>query len=336
MRVKEVAPSSILATMVFVAAITMAEAMATAQPRAPIVADPPTLVPGDTWTVRYSGGARGTRKFLKEERGVLVFETLQTWEGGGTSQGLLHLSRNLSVVRMLDAGGAELRRFDPHSLGLHFPLGVGKRWKGRCQRFDEGRLVGTYVGTYKVVGVEAVTTPAGTFQALRVEGQTYEVQAPTRLWRFTHWYAPEVRMEVRLRAVEPDGSATELELVEFRPAGYTRPPASFSGSEAFLGVWEGYWREIILATNLTVEKIEGDTASVIYWRGAYRFPGLARPSQQRVLGKFLDEKTLRLEVWDDATQRWAEVTYTLNNDGTLTGKWSSGGGVANATLKKEQ
>lgn len=336
MRTNEVTPSSVLAAMVFVAAITMAEAIAPAQTQGPNVADSPTLVPGDTWTIGYSDGSRGKRKFLKEEAGVLVFEVSQTWRDGGTSQGLLHLTRDLSVVRMLDAGGTELRRFNPHSLGLQFPLAVGKEWQESCQRFDEGRLVGTYVGAYKVVGIEAVAGPAGTFQTFRVEGQTYELQAPTRLWRFTHWYAPEVRMEVKLQAVEPDGSGTQFELVEFQPAGHIRPPVAFSAPEAFLGVWEGHWREMILATKLTVEKIEGDTALVIYWRGAYLFPGLQRPRQQRVEGKFLDEKTLKLEIWDDAGQRWAEVTYTLNSDGTLTGRWSSGGGVANATLKKEQ
>ncbi len=65
------------------------------------------------------------------------------------------------------------------------------------------------------------------------------------------------------------------------------------------------------------------------------FRGLQRPSQQRVEGKFLDEKTLRLDIWDDAGERWAEMTYTLNSDGTLTGQWSSGGDVQHATLQKQ-
>ena len=336
MRVRGVAQSGILVALAFVAAMTMVEATATAGAEGLIVADSPILMPGDAWTVRYSDGARGTRNFLKEEAGILVFEVAQTWRDGGTSQGFLYLTQDLAIVRMLDAGGAEIRRFDPHSLGLQFPLAVGKQWSGTCRRFDQGRLVGTYAGAYKVAGVETVTTPAGTFQTFRVEGQTHELRAPTRLWHFTHWYAPEVRMEVRLRAEEPDGSVTEFELVEFRPAGHTRSPAPFSASKAFLGVWEGYWREIILATKLTVEKIEGDTASVIYWRGAYRFPGLARPSQQRVVGKFTDEKTLRLEVWDDAAERWAEATYTLETDGTLTARWSSAGFALSATLRKEE
>jgi len=168
-----------------------------------------------------------------------------------------------------------------------------------------------------------------------VEGETYESQDPTRRWSFIHWYAPDARMEVKFQAVEPDGSVTHYELVEFRPAGTARPPAPL-GLEAFLGIWEGHWREMVLATKLIVEKIEGDTASVIYWRGAFVFPGLQRPSRRRGEGRFLDEKTLKLEVWDDATERWAEAIYTLNSDGTLNGTWRSGDIVATATLKKLQ
>ena len=102
-----------------------------------------------------------------------------------------------------------------------------------------------------------------------------------------------------------------------------------------LGVWEGYWKEMILATRLTVERIEGDIVTAVYWRGAYIFPGLQKPSQQRIEGRFLDEKTLRFEVWDDANNRWAEATYTMTGDGTLTATWKSGGIVATALLKKE-
>ena len=73
----------------------------------------------------------------------------------------------------------------------------------------------------------------------------------------------------------------------------------------------------------------------MYWQGTDTSPGLQRPSQQRVEGKFLDAKTLRFEIWDDANSRWAEATYTLNNDGTLTGAWKSGGIAATGVLKKE-
>lgn len=144
-------------------------------------------------------------------------------------------------------------------------------------------------------------------------------------------------MEVKLAAMEPDLSVTEVELVEFQPAGHVSlpPPGDREVSEAFLGLWEGHWKEMVLATRLTVERIEGDTVTAVYWRGAYIFPGLQRPSQQRVEGKFLDAKTVRFEVWDDANQRWAEAIFTLNSDGTLTGAWKSGGVAATGVLKKE-
>lgn len=326
-----------LGARVSAATLILALTGASALAQAPPVADQPTLVPGDTWTVRYSDGTRATKTFLREDAGVLVFEVSQTSQRGGASRGRLHLTRDLSTVRMLDAGGTELQRFDPHSLGLQFPLTVGKEWQGTCRRFDEGRDAGTFAGAYKVTAIETVTVLAGTFRAFRVEGQTYEVRAPTKQWRFVHWYAPDARMEVKLAAMEPDLSVTEVELVEFQPAGHVSLPVRGTKemAEAFLGIWEGHWKEMVLATRLTVERIEGDTVTAVYWRGAYIFPGLQRPSQQRVEGRFLDARTVRFEIWDDANSRWAEATYTLNNDGTLSGTWKSGSVAATGILKKE-
>ena len=319
------------------AALVLVGTAATAQTSAPAITDAPSLTPGDAWTLRYSDGTRASKKFLREDARILVFEVSQTSQGRGASQSLLHLTRDLSTVRLLDAAGVELQRFDPHSLGLQFPLTVGKVWQGTSQRFDAGKDAGTFVGTYKVAGIETVTVPAGTFRAFRVEGQTYEIRAPTKPWRFVHWYAPDVRMEVKLQATEPDGRVTEVELVEFRPAGQVSFPARVAKetAEAFLGVWEGHWKETLLAMRLTVEQIEGDKITAVYWRGAYMFPGLQRPSQQRVEGKFLDAKTVRFEVWDDANSRWAEATYTLNTDGTLAARWSSGSIVVTGVLEKE-
>ncbi len=319
------------------AALVLAGTAAPAQISGPAIADAPSLTPGDAWTLRYSDGTRATKRFLRHDGGVLVFEATQTPHGRGVSHGLLHLNRDLSTVRILDAAGTELQRFDPHSFGLQFPLTVGKEWQGTSQRFDEGRHAGTFNGTYKVTGIETVTGPAGTFRSFRVEGHTYEARAPTKQWRFAHWYVPEMKTEVKLQATEPDGRVTEVELVEFRPAGQVSFSARVTKevAEAFLGVWEGHWKETLLAMRLTVEAIEGDAVTAVYWRGAYMFPGLQRPSQQHVEGRFLNARTVRFEIWDDANERWAEASYTLNRDGTLAARWSSGGNVATGVLERQ-
>jgi hypothetical protein len=44
---------------------------------------------------------------------------------------------------------------------------------------------------------------------------------------------------------------------------------------------------------------------------------------------------LRVEIWDDAVQRWAEAIYRLQSDGTLAAQWRSGDVKASATLHKE-
>ena len=304
--------------------------------QAPPVAERPALAPGDSWTVRYSDGTRATRRFLRDDAGVLVFEVSQTPQGRGGSRGLLQLNRDLATVRMLDTAGTELQRFEPHSLGLQFPLTVGKAWQGSSRRFDEGRDAGTFVGAYRVARIETVKVPAGTFQTFRVEGETYEVRVPGKRWRFIHWYAPAVRSEAKLAAVDPDGNVTEVELVEFYPAGRGSPAARKTrrGSEAFLGVWEGHWKEMVLAMRLTVERIDGDQVTAVYWRGAYIFPGLQRPRQQRIEGRFVSGRTLRFEVWDDANQRWAEAFYTMNRQGRLTAKWRSGDIIATGVLTR--
>ena len=188
-----------------------------------------------------------------------------------------------------------------------------------------------------MTAIETVTVAAGTFRAFRVEGQSHEVQTPAKQWHFALWYAPEVRMDVKLLAMQPDLSVTQFEVAEFRPGGRLSPPAPGVNqiSEAFLGVSEGHWKETLLAMRLTVEQIEGANVTAVYWHGADTSPGLQPPGQQRVEGKFLDAKTARFEVWDDASRCWAEATYTLNSDGTLAAKWSSGSIVVTGVLQKE-
>ncbi len=309
--------------------------VASAQTRAPwaVSVESPTFAPGDSWRIRYSNGVRSVRKFVKEQAGTLFFDIEHSWPTGNKMAGALELNRDLSIVRMLGPDGAETRRFEPQSLGLRFPLEVGKRWEEECRRYDRGQLVGIFKGQYTVAAREEITTPAGRFDTFRVEGQTFEVADPALRWRFTHWYAPAVGMEVRVESVEPNGTGTVFELVEHRPAASAA--TAFQGAEKFVGRWEGHWKEVLLAIAVTVEAVNGRTAAIRYWRGASRFPAFQAPSEQRSEGRFIDAATLCFDVWDDSTGDWADLTFTLNRDGTLNGKWRRGEFVQSAILQKQ-
>lgn len=90
------------------------------------------------------------------------------------------------------------RVFEPQDHRYHWPLWVGKRW--RCQyvdRMPDGRVLPIEAG-YEVEDLDSVTTPAGTFLALRIRRVARLQLEGNYLDRTTFtWYAPELGLEVR-------------------------------------------------------------------------------------------------------------------------------------------
>jgi len=75
---------------------------------------------------------------------------------------------------------------------LDFPLAVGKQWKRNYN--------GTYVGSnrpmartviYEIKGIEQITTPIGTFGAIKIESD--DRSGPRDFWVTNYWYSPETR-----------------------------------------------------------------------------------------------------------------------------------------------
>ena len=100
-------------------------------------------------------------------------------------------------------------RKDPFDPSYTWPLWVGKRWSGDfVHRAADGSQL-PFKTFYRVVALEQVVTPAGTFEALRIERHASpdtEGEFPDRV--SLHWYSPEVGYLVR--SLE-DGIETELE-----------------------------------------------------------------------------------------------------------------------------
>jgi hypothetical protein len=116
-------------------------------------------------------------------------------------------------------------RYSPNDgSGIKMPLAVGNTWKFQYDQIRSG--AGTafkMAGTSKVVGMESVTTGAGTFQALKIETATtgHNANDATKRWQITltTWYVPSIdRWVKRTGKTAFNGHVTEnnsQELIEF-------------------------------------------------------------------------------------------------------------------------
>ena len=159
---------------------------------------------GDTWTY-----AR-TDKYTNHIIGTFV-HTVQKIDGGEITM----------EVRSADGGGGpwlwvftsegNLRKrgtatFDPGIPGLAFPLELGKTWEGSFTSpslNDTGPVDNHLKG--KVVGVESITVPAGTFDTVKIYLETrwlykgaWRGGRSTGVFTQTIWYAPKAKRFVRM------------------------------------------------------------------------------------------------------------------------------------------
>lgn len=112
-------------------------------------------------------------------------------------------------------GDSPLISFDP-ALGWNWPLTVGETWT-RKHRFTNHATKQTtdFTGTWKVEAYEAVTVPAGTFQAYKIfYTDTLGVEDIT-------WWSPDVGVGVkgstRRPAKHPAGPGTTVRELLSRP-----------------------------------------------------------------------------------------------------------------------
>jgi hypothetical protein len=123
---------------------------------------------------------------------------------------------------LLDNGQA---KYEPYYSEFKFPMSVGMTWS---QNFTSLATNGnTWVGYLigKVLALEKVTVPAGTYDAFRIERNVEfrgtGANAIIVKWRITTWYAPEVgrfvrREDVATRDGRMRSSALE-QLLEYVP-----------------------------------------------------------------------------------------------------------------------
>lgn len=184
-----------------------------------------------------------SQAFSQDEIGKPAYKNGDTWvftvkESGtiGSTSNALNGTYEISIVdgkmKVASVQGSQKDDLDPRpgalvalltfGPNLSFPLAVGKQWTRDYK--------GTYVGsnkpiarkiTYEVKGTEQVTTPAGTFRAIKLESDDRAGQRD--YFTTTYWYSPDTRSIVKSNF---DGSAggqqtglqRQIELITFTPA----------------------------------------------------------------------------------------------------------------------
>jgi len=96
----------------------------------------------------------------------------------------------------------ETRRFEPPLIRYRYPLNVGDHWQQRMRdALHDSRPYGGIERDVRVRGYEKVTTPAGTFDAMRLD--VFMRLDDETFWRhatecaYTIWYAPTLGVAVR-------------------------------------------------------------------------------------------------------------------------------------------
>jgi hypothetical protein len=180
-------------------------------------AEAPTYRQGDFWIFKVDrslpkGGSSTIDEIQKGGEFVVrprmgKVEVLRLTEGKQVP-----VSRPKVLPLMLPTPGL-LQREDKF---YDFPLFVGKKW--------EGKIKGSFrVSNNEVTGLETITTPAGTFQAYKIEriiAQEVMRAGDAKRWWFTSYYSPETRSLVKLNyefntIVKGVREKIDVELIKF-------------------------------------------------------------------------------------------------------------------------
>ena len=169
-------------------------------------AERPGTKVGDSWTysfhdTRYS---RPASSYTETVESVTADKITATWKNHDLGKsGTDVFDRDMGN---LSSQGYRIRAYD-------FPLTVGKTWTFEYDA-SSGDKSWHHKVTGKVVGLEKVTVPAGTFNTAKVELTDYYNGSANGGWTWsgvvtdTRWYSPQVRNYVRRTFVDSGSSSS--------------------------------------------------------------------------------------------------------------------------------
>ncbi len=153
--------------------------------------DAPVIVPGDRWVYQSGIGKQSLTVTGVKADGTIVAE-IDTPSLGGLE---IRFTKEWNPVMQPQslAGQTAYFHYDPPVCVLPAaPWKVGQEWS--CQsKYDFNNNAGTVAVSGKIEGMEKVTVPAGSFDALRVKETVGGVATVA-------WYAPAARQFVKIDA----------------------------------------------------------------------------------------------------------------------------------------
>lgn len=182
-------------------------------------AQAPTFAVGEEWAFAFTNVLELAKSYNYKQKVVSVAAGKAELEvnDGRSAPATLDASANLTS----SSGGS----YEPSDQRLQFPLAVGKSWS-TSYIYKFGAWVAHCDRTSRVVGVERIQTPAGSFDTFKIEqtvswsgndqygghGTTHEID----------WYAPVVgriaRMDFQDIPIKGPAATTHVELLRYFPA----------------------------------------------------------------------------------------------------------------------
>ena len=196
-------PVAVLSILIGVCAFVFAQDQAPA----------PNFSEGDFW------------QFKVTEKGFIGYSS----EAGDAVYELVYSQSGIKMLRLFGDQKEELDRqasFPVLALlglskgqeDLRFPLSLGQKWTYEYKFTPRGARRANVVSVeISVMGSEDVTTPAGTFRALRIHkdegwsrpggGRTQQIT--------TYFYSPQTKSIVKSKMESEDGARREVELIKY-------------------------------------------------------------------------------------------------------------------------
>jgi hypothetical protein len=160
---------------------------------------------GDRWTYATKDEITGlpTETFTHVVREISNNQTVIAYSTEGNSG-----SRPIIFDRYWNRIEDRDLKFKPNNgLGTHSVLAVGVEWQAEneTRNTQTGNAWKNKISS-KIVAQETITTPAGTFEAFKIETRRHEISAanPGKTWDYEYvkWYSPQVAHWVRWSSVE--------------------------------------------------------------------------------------------------------------------------------------